>query len=138
MHEDSKSEENKASLVGKLLRARLNEQGMIQSNSEKFLADDSEVDIESKAPLADEILDTMGFITDLLITKNAKYGNSAIEPVYIFSGDHLSPLDQIFVQIDNKLARIKRGDKSLEDEDVLLDLVGYLVLALVARRRQET
>lgn len=98
---------------------------------------DEEESLELRAPLADEILETMGFLSDLLIRKNAKYGNSAIEPVYIFSREKLSPLDQIYVQIDHKLARIKRGDKSLEDEDVLLDLVGYLVLALIARRRED-
>lgn len=94
------------------------------------------VEEESQAPLANEILEVMEYITDLLISKNAKYGNSAIEPVYVFSGEHLSPLDQIFVQIDHKIARIKRGNKSLEDEDVLLDLCGYIVLALIARRRE--
>ena len=91
---------------------------------------------EERAPLADEIFSVMEFLTDLLIRKNAKYGNSAIDPVYVFSSPKLSPTDQLYVQIDHKLARIKRGDKSMEDEDVLVDLVGYLVLALIARRQE--
>lgn len=84
--------------------------------------------------MAAELHQQMQEILDLLIEKNAKYGNSAIEPVNIFSKG-CSPLEQIYVQIDHKLARIARGNARLEDEDVLLDLVGYLVLALIARRR---
>jgi len=72
-------------------------------------------------------------ILDLLIEKNTKYGNSAISPANIFCRG-VAPLDQLYVQIDHKLARISRGDPSLEDEDVLVDLVGYLVLAIVARK----
>lgn len=73
-------------------------------------------------------------ILDLLIDKNSKYGNSALEPVQIFSKE-CTALEQLYVQIDHKLARIARGNANLEDEDVLLDLVGYLVLALIARKR---
>lgn len=69
-------------------------------------------------------------ITDLLISKNRAYGNSAIDPVRIFSkADRLEQLD---VRIDDKLSRIARGDGS-GDEDPELDLIGYLVLKRVAR-----
>ena len=74
---------------------------------------------------------------DLLIEKNTKYGNSAIQPANIFC-KNVDPIDQLYVQIDHKLARISRGDPTREDEDVLVDLVGYLVLAIVARKKSES
>jgi len=76
-------------------------------------------------------------ILDLLIEKNTKYGNSAISPANIFC-KRVDPLDQLYVQIDHKLARISRGDAAREDEDVLVDLVGYLILAIVAKRKSDS
>jgi hypothetical protein len=71
------------------------------------------------------------FIRDLLITKNEKYGNSALEPLRVFS--RASSVEQILVRIDDKLSRIKSAS-SLEDEDVILDLIGYLLLLRIAKQ----
>lgn len=74
-------------------------------------------------------------IKELLLEKNAKYGNSALNPVRIFSGD--STIAQLLVRIDDKLSRIKRGAGLLAaDEDVINDLIGYLVLLKVAMHRE--
>ena len=70
-------------------------------------------------------------IAELLITKNRKYGNSALCPTRIFS--KASPLEQINVRIDDKLSRIKNQQED-EDEDVEKDLVGYLVLKMVCKK----
>jgi hypothetical protein len=70
-------------------------------------------------------------IAELLITKNRKYGNSALSPQRIFS--KASPLEQINVRIDDKLSRIKNQQED-EDEDVEKDLVGYLVLKMVCKK----
>lgn len=67
-----------------------------------------------------------------LLEKNKKYGNSALEPMRVFSKAPVN--EQLKVRADDKLARILRGDANLEDEDVLKDLAGYLVLMLVERR----
>ena len=75
--------------------------------------------------------DTLARITALLLEKNEKYGNSALDPVRIFST--AGPEEGIKVRIDDKLSRLARCPEGLEDEDVLLDLVGYLVLLLAAR-----
>lgn len=76
-------------------------------------------------------------IKELLLEKNAKYGNSALNPVRIFSGD--SAISQLLVRIDDKLSRIKRGSGLLAaDEDVINDLIGYLVLLKVAMNRENT
>lgn len=65
-------------------------------------------------------------IRELLITKNLKYGNSALEPLGVFS--KLSAKEGILVRIDDKLKRIKNGSLEKDDEDVVNDLIGYLVL----------
>ena len=65
-------------------------------------------------------------IRDLLIAKNQKYGNSALEPLGVFS--QLSAKEGLLVRIDDKLKRIKNGTLERDDEDVINDLIGYLVL----------
>ena len=66
-------------------------------------------------------------IKELLIHKNRKYGNSALKPCRVFSKS--SPVEQLLVRIDDKLNRIMQGAGLLaEDEDVVNDLIGYLVL----------
>lgn len=69
-------------------------------------------------------------IATMLCRKNAAYGNSALDPVRIFS--KADTIEQINVRIDDKLSRLARG--SLDEEDVELDLIGYLVLKRIALR----
>lgn len=69
-------------------------------------------------------------IREVLITKNEKYGDSALNPVRIFST--VDSTEQIKVRIDDKLSRIKNYDGNLEDEDVITDLIGYLVLLKIS------
>lgn len=69
-------------------------------------------------------------IKAMLLSKNAKYGNSALAPVRVFS--KASPIEQLLVRIDDKLSRLTAG--AADDEDTLADLIGYLVLLRVARR----
>ena len=76
------------------------------------------------------IRDECNAIRDMLLEKNRRYGNSALEPVRIFSRADTD--EQIKVRLDDKLSRLARGDPA--DEDVVLDLIGYLVLLRVARK----
>tara|TARA_R100000773_G_scaffold20214_1_gene18124 strand:- start:2170 stop:2430 length:261 start_codon:yes stop_codon:yes gene_type:complete len=63
-----------------------------------------------------------------LIEKNESYGNSAFEPVGIFSkGD---AKENLKVRIDDKLNRLIQG-KEYAGDDTILDLCGYLILLLV-------
>ena len=72
-------------------------------------------------------------VAELLISKNESYGNSAVEPVRIFSSS--DPIEQINVRIDDKLSRIKNQKlKGVDDEDPELDLIGYLILKRVAKK----
>jgi hypothetical protein len=74
----------------------------------------------------EEVAKVLDDIRDLLIAKNAKYGNSALEPLGVFS--QLSAKDGLLIRIDDKLKRIKNGSIDRDDEDVVNDLIGYLVL----------
>lgn len=70
-------------------------------------------------------------VKDLLLSKNQRYGDSALNPIRIFS--KASSTDQLLVRIDDKLSRIARGVGLIaEDEDVIQDLIGYLVLLKIA------
>ena len=70
-------------------------------------------------------------IKELLIHKNRKYGNSALNPNRIFS--KCSATEQLLVRIDDKLNRIMKGAGLLAtDEDVVNDLIGYLVLLKIS------
>ena len=81
----------------------------------------------------DKIRKTMKEVLDLLIAKNKQYGDSALNPTGIFAKG--SAVDLIRIRIDDKLNRLLQGDDSIEsDEDVILDLIGYLVLLLIAIR----
>lgn len=81
----------------------------------------------------DKIKAVISEVLDLLIRKNKQYGNSALEPMGIFAKGSAEEL--IRVRIDDKLNRLLQGDDSIEtDEDVVLDLIGYLVLLLISMR----
>lgn len=82
----------------------------------------------------DQIDLVVGEIRDMLIAKNRAYGDSALDPVRVFSKHNA--IEQIYVRIDDKLSRVKRGHEYPGD-DTILDLVGYLVLLLIAKERDE-
>jgi hypothetical protein len=75
-------------------------------------------------------------IKDLLIAKNQKYGNSALEPLGVFS--QLSAKEGLLVRIDDKLKRIKNGTLDRDDEDVINDLIGYLVLLKIHANQESS
>ena len=74
----------------------------------------------------EQVYKVLSEITEMLIAKNKKYGNSALEPLGVFS--QLSAKEGLLVRIDDKLKRIKNGSLDKDDEDVINDLIGYLVL----------
>ena len=68
-------------------------------------------------------------IKDKLIAKNKSYGDSALDPIRIFS--KADKTEQIKIRIDDKLSRISRGTEFYGDNDID-DLIGYLILFKVA------
>jgi hypothetical protein len=71
-------------------------------------------------------------VKQFLLDKNKAYGNSAGDPVRIFS--KVDTLEQINVRIDDKLSRIARGSE-YQGDDTELDLIGYLILKRVIRKK---
>ena len=74
-------------------------------------------------------------IKEMLLDKNAKYGNSALSPVRVFS--QADPAEQLKVRIDDKLKRIQNAIDD-DDEDAVGDLIGYLVLLRAYNRFRYT
>lgn len=72
-------------------------------------------------------------IKTLLLEKNRKYGDSALNPKRIFS--RAGPREQILVRLDDKVNRWM-NQQTDEDEDVILDLIGYLILYRVALKME--
>ncbi len=70
-------------------------------------------------------------LQELLIKKNIAYGNSALEPINIFSKN--DAVDSLCARIDDKLSRIKNKGLNDKTEDTLFDLAGYLILLIIAR-----
>jgi hypothetical protein len=66
----------------------------------------------------------------MLIEKNKSYGDSALDPIRVFS--KASSDEQIKIRIDDKLSRISRGSEFYGDND-LDDLIGYLILLKVSK-----
>ena len=82
------------------------------------------------------ITDACDSIKTLLLEKNRKYGDSALSPMRVFS--KASSVEQLLVRIDDKLSRIQKGAGLVAaDEDVIQDLIGYLVLLKIALGRPE-
>ena len=68
----------------------------------------------------------------MLLHKNVAYGDSALNPVRVFSKASLS--EQLLVRLDDKVSRLRRG--SAAGEDVAGDAFGYLILVLIAEKRE--
>lgn len=90
--------------------------------------------VERKVLTAAQLIikEECGELCEMLLQKNSTYGNSALDPVRIFS--RANNIEQIKVRIDDKLSRIAHGAKGFDDEDTELDLIGYLILLRVASK----
>ena len=91
-----------------------------------FLVDQMACYKTNRMNFRNEVSAALKEIESILIFKNEKYGNSALEPLGVFS--QLSPREGLLIRIDDKLKRIKNGSLANDDEDVVNDLIGYLVL----------
>ena len=81
-----------------------------------------------KMTSADKLIAVCDGMKALLLEKNARYGDSAIHPLQVFS--RLNPSEGIRIRLDDKLSRVKNGEK-LRKNDVA-DLIGYLALLCAA------
>lgn len=76
-------------------------------------------------------------LADFLVEKNQAYGDSALDPVQVFTRPlgiadrRTRSIAGLRHRIDDKLSRLSRGGEYQGDDD-LLDLVGYLILLRIA------
>lgn len=82
-----------------------------------------------------QIKEVTNQLQELLIKKNRAYGNSALEPLNIFSNQNA--VDSLCARLDDKLSRIKNKGLNDKTEDTLFDLAGYLVLLIIAKNEQD-
>jgi hypothetical protein len=75
---------------------------------------------------------TCNEIRDMLMEKNLAYGDSALDPVRVFSKSDST--EQLLVRIDDKLSRFARGKNYPGDNDIN-DLIGYLILLKISKER---
>lgn len=75
-----------------------------------------------------KIIEVCEEIKEILLEKNRCYGDSALNPLRIFSNANV--IEQLNVRIDDKLSRIQRGSE-YKDDDTEFDLIGYLILKRV-------
>lgn len=73
-------------------------------------------------------------VKKMLLDKNRKYGDSALNPIRIFANS--DTVEQLKVRIDDKLNRFKNMQKD-DTEDVVNDLIGYLILLKVAEESED-
>lgn len=88
---------------------------------------------EQPADVQSLIADVCDEIKAVLLDKNRRYGNSALQPMRVLS--KADPIEQINVRLDDKLSRLLSAQAD-DEEDAEFDLLGYLVLKRVAKRLQ--
>jgi hypothetical protein len=87
--------------------------------------------IATDAPSGIKIINECLEIAEMLVKKNISYGNSALNPIRIFS--KADSKEQIRVRIDDKLNRVKNDQSFLGDNDID-DMIGYLILLKIANK----
>lgn len=73
-------------------------------------------------------------VKEMLLEKNRKYGNSALNPLRLFS--KADTLEQIKVRLDDKFSRLLNMPED-ENEDVIKDIIGYLVIYKIKLKELE-
>ena len=79
----------------------------------------------------DSIKTKCQLLEELLLRKNDAYGDSALEPLGVFSSANAS--SGIKVRLDDKLKRIANAGLIEDTEDTLIDIAGYIILLMIAK-----
>lgn len=90
----------------------------------------SEIGIAESSSFEQSVNRITGDIANLLILKNKAYGDSALNPVRVFS--KASRMEQLYTRLDDKLSRVQKGHEYPGD-DTIRDIIGYCTLILIAR-----
>lgn len=84
-------------------------------------------------PFENDVHRILNGVAETVIQKNVSYGDSALNPIRIFS--KADRMEQLFVRLDDKLSRVQRGSEYPGD-DTLRDIIGYATLILIARESE--
>lgn len=85
------------------------------------------------SPFENNVHRILNGVAETLVQKNASYGDSALNPIRVFS--KADRMEQLFVRLDDKLSRVQRGSEYPGD-DTLRDIIGYATLILIARESE--
>ena len=81
-------------------------------------------------PTQQRIHEILGAMKDLLLYKNQKYGDSAINPKKIFyKGDSTN---SILIRLDDKIGRVMSNTEEKPRINDVCDIIGYCVLLLIS------
>ena len=81
-------------------------------------------------PTQQKIKDVLSGMTDLLLYKNRKYGDSAINPKKIFyKGDSTN---SILIRLDDKIGRVMSNTEEKPRVNDVADIIRYCTLLLVS------
>ena len=81
-------------------------------------------------PTQQKICEIMGAMKDLLLYKNQKYGDSAINPKKIFyKGDSTN---SILIRLDDKIGRVMSNTEDKPRVNDVCDIIGYCTLLLIS------
>ena len=72
-----------------------------------------------------KIADKFDYLKEFVLAKNRKYGDSALNPVRVFS--KADRKQGLLVRLDDKISRLMKGNLEL-DHELVRDIIGYLVL----------
>lgn len=82
------------------------------------------------SPTQQKIHEIMGAMKDLLLYKNQKYGDSAINPKGIFyKGDSTN---SILIRLDDKIGRVMSNTEDKPRVNDVCDIIGYCTLLLIS------
>ncbi len=73
-------------------------------------------------------------LEELLVRKNDAYGDSALDPLGVFSSANAS--SGIKIRLDDKLKRIANAGVIEDTEDTLIDIAGYIILLIIAKENE--
>ena len=108
----------------KSIMYRIDDYIRVNTPKEKKVAGEALTDTQEKIAL---ILDSM---KDLLLYKNQKYGDSAINPKKIFyKGDSTN---SILIRLDDKLGRVMSNPDEKPRINDVADIIGYCTLLMIS------
>lgn len=83
-----------------------------------------------ETPTQQKIKDILSGMTDLLLYKNKKYGDSAINPKKIFYKGNST--NSILIRLDDKIGRVMSNTEEKPRVNDVADIIGYCTLLLVS------